>query len=349
MAAPVLNSAIITNTIGDGLEIAEVLIPDGFYDWDVQTAPGLRWTPVPGGANPAGTMFQWVDFPWLELDGPGIVHHDHALPGTPASRWSIPAMYGPAMWREHHGLYGPHQILWLSHGANAPDDLATYISWYTAAIALFRAVHPNGPVVLDTVYPSSTSGADPVYRQAIFDVAAAIPGVLVLDTYTVRTFAEAQANGWIDDGVHYNPAGKDAYAADVGDLVLAAATAGEPTMIHATPTRSAIATAVKTAIDAGSGAGLLRIREGTTVLATITLGDPCGTVTDGVLTFSGFPRYDMDPDAGAPDNALLLDSDGTLVASLTVGVADADVVLDEATIAAGLPLKIASASYTAPV
>jgi len=116
--------------------------------------------------------------------------------------------------------------------------------------------------------------------------------------------------------------------------------------------RDADAAVVRDAIDAGSGAGKLVIRDGTTVVATITLDDPCGTIAagSGVLTFAGFPKTDLSCDAsGTPDNALLVDSDDTTVIQVTCGVGTEEVVLAKATYTAGEPLKIESASYTAPV
>jgi hypothetical protein len=350
MALPCYNTPVITDSTGSGLEIAEVTIPGGYFDWSIQNNPGLRWLPVAGGSNPDGKFFQWVDYPWLEIDGPGIVYHDHAHNGTPALRWSTPELYGPEMWTEHHGLYGPNQIMWLSHGASSPNVLETYVDWYVAAIELFRAVHPEGPVVLDTVYPSSTSGVDPIYRQAIYAVANLVPGVLVLDTYSIRTFEEAFALGWIDDGVHYNPEGKNAYAADIGDLTYLAKGSGGG-MIHEVVSRNAIAGAVKDLIDGGSGAGKIRLRAGTTVIAEIELGDPCGVVTDGYLVFSGFPRVDLSTDNGGnPDNAIVVDSDDSIILSLTAGVGNGyDVQLLKASYSAGEVFKLQSASYRAPL
>ena len=63
----------------------------------------------------------------------------------------------------------------------------------------------------------------------------------------------------------------------------------------ATTLRTSRATVVRDAIDAGSGPGKIRIYNGTrpatggtvtTLLAELTCSDPCGTVTNGVLTLS---------------------------------------------------------------
>lgn len=118
-----------------------------------------------------------------------------------------------------------------------------------------------------------------------------------------------------------------------------------------TATKNARMQAVADNIDGGSGAGYLQI--GTTgmgtVLATITLADPCGTVSGGVLTFSGFPKSDTSaPATGTAAAAVIKASDGTVVVSgLTVGTSATDIVLDTTSIAAGEVVTLNSASITA--
>lgn len=121
-------------------------------------------------------------------------------------------------------------------------------------------------------------------------------------------------------------------------------------VVYTTAVKSARMTAVRDAIDAGSGAGKLEI--GTTgmasILAVIVLGDPCGTVTNGVLTFSGFPRSDTSADAsGTAAAARMRTSDDTdVVTGLTVGTSGTDVILDSVNITAGQTITINSASIT---
>lgn len=110
-------------------------------------------------------------------------------------------------------------------------------------------------------------------------------------------------------------------------------------------------TAVRDLIDAGSGAGRLEI--GTTamgtVLATVTLADPSGTVAGaGVLTLSSFPRSDTSADAsGTAAAARLVDSDGNaVITGLTVGLSSADVILDSLSLTAGQTVTINSAVFT---
>lgn len=109
-------------------------------------------------------------------------------------------------------------------------------------------------------------------------------------------------------------------------------------------------TAVVNQIDAGAGAGKLEIGTAgmATVLATITLGDPCGTVSGGVLTFSGFPRSDTSADdTGVAAAARIRDSDNNdCVTGLTVGTSGTDVILDNTSINAGQTVTINSATLT---
>lgn len=121
-------------------------------------------------------------------------------------------------------------------------------------------------------------------------------------------------------------------------------------VVYTTAVKSARMTAVRDAIDAGSGAGKLEIGTSgmASILAVIVLGDPCGTVTNGVLTFSGFPRSDTSADAsGTAAAARMRTSDDTdVVTGLTVGTSGTDVILDSVNITAGQTITINSASIT---
>ena len=110
-------------------------------------------------------------------------------------------------------------------------------------------------------------------------------------------------------------------------------------------------TAVRDQIDGGSGPGVLEIGTAAmgTTLATITLGDPSGTVAGaGVLTLSGFPRSDTAADAsGTAAAARIRDSNGNVVISgLTVGTSGTDVILDSLSITSGQTVTINSAVFT---
>jgi hypothetical protein len=107
--------------------------------------------------------------------------------------------------------------------------------------------------------------------------------------------------------------------------------------------------AVIAEIDAGLAAGKLKIRDSSNVvLVTITLEDPCGSATNGVLTF------DFDPDisataaaSGTAHNAIVTDSDDTTVISgLTVGTTGSDINLDSTSITSGQTVTITAGTIT---
>ena len=109
-------------------------------------------------------------------------------------------------------------------------------------------------------------------------------------------------------------------------------------------------TAVRDQIDGGSGAGVLQI--GTTgmasILAEITLDDPSGTISGGVLSFSGFPKSDTSANnTGTAAAARIRDSSGTdVITGLTVGTSGTDIILDSVSITAGQSVTINSAAIT---
>lgn len=118
---------------------------------------------------------------------------------------------------------------------------------------------------------------------------------------------------------------------------------------YSTAVKQARMTAVATAIDAGSGAGVLQI--GTTgmstVLASISLSDPCGTATGAVLTLT-MPKSDSSADnSGTAAAARIRDSNNNdIITGLTVSTTGADINLDSVTITAGQTVTITSATIT---
>ena len=107
--------------------------------------------------------------------------------------------------------------------------------------------------------------------------------------------------------------------------------------------------AVRDQIDAGAAAGKLEIGDAgfSTVLATIELADPCGTVASQALTLT-MPQSDTNADAtGTAAEARIRDSDNNdVITGLTVGTAATDVVLDSVSITAGQTITINSAVIT---
>lgn len=347
----VYTSPVIADTTGTGLVVAEAVIPADFA-WATRSDIWMRWLGVPEDANPDGSLFQTADVPWVESDGPGLVYSCHATSGAQWTSWLTDDFAPAQRWADYRDLLGENQILWLSLGVNAVgESAATQAEDIAAVIARFRAANPDGPVVLDTTYPCRyTIGTPATWREASLQVAAATEGCLLVDAYSRRGFEAWYSAGHIADGIHASDAGVAVWMADIGALVAAAA-GGDSTMIHADDLRNDYCAAALARIDGGAAAGKIKILDGATVVATITLEDPGGTISGGVLTFAEFPKTDVACDnGGTPDSAVVTDSDDVVILTLTAGVAaGSDVLLAKATYAAGEPLKIDSASYTAPV
>ena len=109
--------------------------------------------------------------------------------------------------------------------------------------------------------------------------------------------------------------------------------------------------AVADKLDLGAGAATLEI--GTTamgtVLAVFQLVEPCGTVTNDVLTF------DFDPDisdtsanaSGTAAAAQIKDGGGVAqITGLTVGTSGTDIILDSVSITAGQTVTLTAGTIT---
>lgn len=128
---------------------------------------------------------------------------------------------------------------------------------------------------------------------------------------------------------------------------------------HGAATRNLLATTIKNQLEAGAGAPVMEVRTsgGTTLLATVTLNDPVGTVTNETLAFSGLPASDNSIDAtGTAAVVQFKDSDANIVfsGSITQNGAGGDVQLTSSDSAAlnfvaGNTFSLNSFSYTAPV
>lgn len=107
------------------------------------------------------------------------------------------------------------------------------------------------------------------------------------------------------------------------------------------------------AIDAGGGNGNMKLLAGGTVVSTISLARPSGTVNGGVLTFSGTLQDPSAANTGIIDGARFEDSTGSVIISgLSVGIplASADVIisngLNTTLISSGQTVQVLSAQIT---
>lgn len=107
-------------------------------------------------------------------------------------------------------------------------------------------------------------------------------------------------------------------------------------------------TDVVAAIDAG-GAGYLELGTAgmASVLVTFPFSATCGTVTSGILTFSGTPWTEDAANSGTAAAAEVFSGAGTLIISgLTVGTSGSDINLSSTSIVATQPVTLTAASIT---
>lgn len=120
-------------------------------------------------------------------------------------------------------------------------------------------------------------------------------------------------------------------------------------VVYNTTLKNTRLTDVVTAIDTG-GAGYLEIGDALMahVLSTIVFNSTCGTVTGGVLTFSGTPLVDASADrTGTAAAAEVFSGGNTLIISgLTVGTSGSDINLSSTSIVAGQSVTLTSATIT---
>ena len=121
-------------------------------------------------------------------------------------------------------------------------------------------------------------------------------------------------------------------------------------MFYATALKNTRMTDVVTAIGTTGFVNIYTTALGT-LLASIPLPNPAGTVTGGVLTFSGMPISDPTADASGTAAAATVttaaDGAGTVVVGgLTVSSSAGDIVLSSTNIVAGQPVTLTAATIT---
>jgi len=125
----------------------------------------------------------------------------------------------------------------------------------------------------------------------------------------------------------------------------------------ATTLRTARASQIVAAIDAGAGAGKLRLYNGTrpatggavtTLLAELTFSDPCGTVTNGVLTFSAIASDTSANNTGTATWFRIVDSTSAFVldGTITVTGGGGDITMTSTSIQAGVTVDATSLVFT---
>jgi hypothetical protein len=124
-----------------------------------------------------------------------------------------------------------------------------------------------------------------------------------------------------------------------------------------TALRTSHVDAINAALNAGAGAALLRIYDGsrpatggtaTTLLAELTCSDPAaGAGASGVLTFSAITKDSSANASGTATWCRFVDSTGAFVMDGSVGTSGADYILNTVTITSGVEVSCTSATLTA--
>jgi hypothetical protein len=125
------------------------------------------------------------------------------------------------------------------------------------------------------------------------------------------------------------------------------------TITYSLATINARLQAVANQIDAGGSNGSLVLLANSTVISTVQLSRPCGTVSGGVLTFSGTLLDPAASASGAITTGRFQDSNGNIVASgLSAGIplSTADIIisngLSSTLITLGQTVQVLSAQIT---
>jgi hypothetical protein len=126
-----------------------------------------------------------------------------------------------------------------------------------------------------------------------------------------------------------------------------------------TTARNALANALKTAIDAGAGAGTIKLYTGSqpatpqdaptgTLVATIAFGDPSfGAASGGVITANAIAAVSA-TGAGTVGYARIADSDGNAIMDVDAGTSGATINLSSLTFTINDTVTITSATLTVP-
>ena len=129
----------------------------------------------------------------------------------------------------------------------------------------------------------------------------------------------------------------------------------------ATSIRNLAGDAIVDAIDAGAGAGTMRIRTGAqptnvgdsdtgTLLGTVTFNDPAfGNFSGGTATANAITSDTSADASGTAGHGRIYDSVPNIHSDLTCGQGTGDISFDNATIVAGGTIAISSMTVTHPI
>jgi hypothetical protein len=222
-------SLAINDSSGVGYGELSVSVPAG-YDWATY-GPLARWDlrAAPSSPTVAGSAFALSEYPWLEMET-GAVLHSWSMSGRSIEGflpYADGVGYDPSIWSDYVPLLGDHRMAWIDLGTNnlRSNTQAEHEAKLKELIALFRSGSPGAPVMITTAYPRETDAdVTPYYVAAARNVAASVPGVLLVDTYEeMPLYSEGVALGYYLDATHYNTAGVAAWMSKISALIAVAA------------------------------------------------------------------------------------------------------------------------------
>jgi hypothetical protein len=205
-----------------GVRLASVTIPSS---WDWTTYPNLvaAFAYRQGAATISGEVFCGLSQCVVTTDV-GVSIASAAIGGRWSRDYIDETIFDRRIFTEHLLAYpGTRKQLWIELGCNGNGirTLAQELADKRELIARFRAVFPDGKVLLITSYASSGArdGSSTDWRDADLQIADD-SGVLVLDTYMAMPgYIRASALGYMADTVHYNDTGRAAWMAKIADLL----------------------------------------------------------------------------------------------------------------------------------
>jgi hypothetical protein len=218
----------VTDTTGSGYgEMPAAEIPDD-YDWDTYTGPGFEVVSENGTASVENEVLVLPTPLWVEAET-GIVLHSWGEGGRSVDGFLSTSIFPDALLNDLAPMYGARRWFWIDLGTNNPsaNDQAAHVTKITALIERCRASSPGASIILTTSYPASAdAGIVPYYVLAAREVADAVDGVCLLDTWeAMPTYADGVTAGFYSDTVHLNDTGTSHYGHVIGQLALAKANA----------------------------------------------------------------------------------------------------------------------------
>lgn len=200
--------------------------------WDWATMPVLSTNlQATAGATLRNNEHCYMLFsPWVESDI-GVTHYNCSVAGRTIDHFLNSDIFSPNLWTEFFSNMSGQKILWLSLGTNGVGsvwaDVDSFLVKAKQMIALFRAAVPNGLVLVDSAYASSTDrGLRGGRRKALLQLCKQDPLVMYIDTagalggYETMRVSNYFGAGGTSDGTHFDgTTGRPLFASVISELI----------------------------------------------------------------------------------------------------------------------------------